>query len=134
MIDPIAPRYTALLRSETVSLHIGGVAEEKKMVAKHPKVGMMGEGEQREVGRGREEVGIDTVTADTICSISWLPSPLPLSLPPPHTRTQNAEVGEKEVWYSSTLLMEGADAQTLSVGETVTLMNWGNVVITTIDK
>ena len=51
-----------------------------------------------------------------------------------HTHTQNAEVGKKEVWYSSRLLMEGADAQTLSVGETVTLMNWGNVVITTIDK
>ena len=71
MIDPIAPRYTALLKSETVSLHIGGVTEEKKMVAKHPKVGLMeGEGEQREVGMGREEVRVDTVTADTSCSIS----------------------------------------------------------------
>ena len=78
-----------------------------------------------------------------IGSISWLPrpdilsplsSPPPPPPPPPPTHTQNAEVGEKEVWYSSRLLMEGADAKTLSVGETVTLMNWGNVVITTIDK
>ena len=52
----------------------------------------------------------------------------------PHTATQNAEVGEKEVWYSSRVLVEGGDAQTLYVGETVTLLNWGNLVITAIDK
>jgi len=48
--------------------------------------------------------------------------------------TQNAEVGEKEVWYSSRVLVEGGDAQTLYVGETVTLLNWGNLVIAAIDK
>ena len=43
-------------------------------------------------------------------------------------------MGEKEVWYSSRVLVEGGDAQTLYVGETVTLLNWGNLVITAIDK
>ena len=47
---------------------------------------------------------------------------------------QNADVGEKEIWYSPDLLIEGADAQTLHVGETVTLINWGNIVITKIHK
>lgn len=47
---------------------------------------------------------------------------------------QNADVGEKEVWYSSRVLIEGADAQTFSEGEKVTLINWGNVIITKINK
>ena len=47
---------------------------------------------------------------------------------------QNADVGEKEVWYSSRVLLEGADAQTFSEGEKVTLINWGNVIITKINK
>ena len=52
----------------------------------------------------------------------------------PHAAAQNAAVGEKEVWYSSRVLVEGGDAQMLYVGETVTLLNWGNLVITAIDK
>ena len=47
---------------------------------------------------------------------------------------QNAEVGDKEVWYSSRVLLEGADAQTFTEGEKITLINWGNVVITKINK
>ena len=47
---------------------------------------------------------------------------------------QNADVGEKEVWYSSRVLLEGADAQTFTEGEKITLINWGNVVITKINK
>ena len=47
---------------------------------------------------------------------------------------QNADVGKKEVWYSSRVLLEGADAQTFYEGEKVTLINWGNVIITKINK
>ena len=47
---------------------------------------------------------------------------------------QNADVGEKEVWYSSRVLLEGADAQTFTEGEKITLINWGNIVITKINK
>ena len=38
VIDPISPRYTALLKSEVVPLHIIGAVEEGKMCPKHPKV------------------------------------------------------------------------------------------------
>ena len=47
---------------------------------------------------------------------------------------QNPSVGDKEVWYGPKVYIEGADAVTLSVGEMVTLMNWGNVKITKINK
>lgn len=47
---------------------------------------------------------------------------------------QNPSVGNKEVWYSPKVFIEGADAGTLSEGEMVTLMNWGNVKITKINK
>ena len=38
------------------------------------------------------------------------------------------------MWYSSRVLLEGADAQTFPEGEKVTLINWGNVIITKINK
>lgn len=38
MIDPISPRYMALLKSEVVPLTISEAKEEKKMVPRHPKV------------------------------------------------------------------------------------------------
>ena len=63
-----------------------------------------------------------------------VPPTLPHPLHTPHTPTQNVEVGEKEVWYSPRVLVEGGDAQTLYVGETVTLLNWGNLVVTAMDK
>lgn len=83
VIDPIAPRCTALLKEGVVPLLIPEATEESKLNPKHPK---------------------------------------------------NPSVGEKEVWYSSRLLMEGADAQTLSEGETVTLIHWGNVRVTKLSR
>ncbi|KAH0622690.1 hypothetical protein JD844_025203 [Phrynosoma platyrhinos] len=83
VIDPVAPRYTALLKNEVVIVNIPEAQEEMKEVAKHPK---------------------------------------------------NAEVGLKPVWYSSKVLIEGADAETLTEGETVTFINWGNIIITKIHK
>lgn len=38
VIDPVAPRYVALLKKEAVLVNVPGAQEEKKEVAKHPKV------------------------------------------------------------------------------------------------
>lgn len=47
---------------------------------------------------------------------------------------QNPEVGVKEVWYGPKVLVEGADAETFKEGEVVTFINWGNLIITKINK
>lgn len=47
---------------------------------------------------------------------------------------QNADVGMKEVWYGPRVLVEGADAETFTEGEMVTFINWGNLIITKINK
>ncbi|KAM9764785.1 bifunctional glutamate/proline--tRNA ligase isoform 1-T1 [Menidia menidia] len=83
VIDPVAPRYTALSSSYVVPVSVPEAKEEMKEVAKHPK---------------------------------------------------NPEVGMKEVWYGPRVMVEGADAETLSVGEVVTFINWGNLIITKINK
>ncbi|XP_014383540.1 PREDICTED: bifunctional glutamate/proline--tRNA ligase isoform X2 [Myotis brandtii] len=83
VIDPVAPRYVALLKKEVIPVHVPGAQEEMKEVAKHPK---------------------------------------------------NPDVGLKPVWYSPRVFIEGADAETLSEGEMVTFINWGNINITKIHK
>uniref|UniRef100_A0A3P9NA95 Bifunctional glutamate/proline--tRNA ligase n=1 Tax=Poecilia reticulata TaxID=8081 RepID=A0A3P9NA95_POERE len=83
VIDPVAPRYTALSSSYVVPVSVPEATEEMQEVAKHPK---------------------------------------------------NEEVGLKEVWYGPHVLIEGADAETLTEGETVTFINWGNLIITKINK
>lgn len=47
---------------------------------------------------------------------------------------QNSDVGMKNVWYGPRVLVEGADAETFSEGEVVTFINWGNLIITKINK
>ncbi|XP_023586636.1 LOW QUALITY PROTEIN: bifunctional glutamate/proline--tRNA ligase [Trichechus manatus latirostris] len=71
VIDPVAPRYVALLKKEVVPVNIPEAQEEMKEVAKHPK---------------------------------------------------NPDVGLKPVWYGPQVFIEGADAETLSEGETVTFI------------
>ncbi|KFQ05838.1 Bifunctional glutamate/proline--tRNA ligase, partial [Leptosomus discolor] len=83
VIDPVAPRYTALLKDAVVPVNIPEAQEEMKEVAKHPK---------------------------------------------------NADVGLKPVWYGSKVLIEGADAETLTEGEVVTFINWGNIIITKLNR
>ncbi|XP_037261919.1 bifunctional glutamate/proline--tRNA ligase isoform X5 [Falco rusticolus] len=83
VIDPVAPRYTALLKDAVVPVNIPEAQEEMREVAKHPK---------------------------------------------------NADVGLKPVWYGSRVLIEGADAETLTEGEVVTFINWGNIIITKLDR
>jgi glutamyl-tRNA synthetase len=43
---------------------------------------------------------------------------------------KNADLGEKNVYYGKELLVEEGDAVDIEVGEKVTLMKWGNCVIT----
>ncbi|XP_069464687.1 bifunctional glutamate/proline--tRNA ligase isoform X2 [Ambystoma mexicanum] len=83
VIDPVAPRYTALLQDDVIVVNIPEAQEEMKEVAKHPK---------------------------------------------------NSDVGTKPVWYGPRVLIEGADAETLSEGEMVTFINWGNINITKINR
>lgn len=47
---------------------------------------------------------------------------------------QNADVGMKQVWYGPKVFIEGADAETFAEGETVTFINWGNIIITKIHR
>ena len=43
-------------------------------------------------------------------------------------------VGTKKVWYTGKVLIDGADAETLSVGEMVTFINWGNLVVKAVNR
>ncbi|KAG9477484.1 hypothetical protein GDO78_002725 [Eleutherodactylus coqui] len=83
VIDPIAPRYNVLLKSQVVPVNIPGAPEGTTEVAKHLK---------------------------------------------------NAKIGMKRVWYGPHVLIEGANAETLSEGEIVTFINWGNLNITKIHR
>ena len=47
---------------------------------------------------------------------------------------KNAEVGMKDVFYSKTVFVETADAETFNVDDNVTFINWGNLKITKITK
>jgi len=54
---------------------------------------------------------------------------------PPEARTQplhqkNPSLGNKAVMYGCDVLIEKADAETIVVGQRVTLMKWGNATIT----
>jgi len=40
----------------------------------------------------------------------------------------------KPVWYGSRVWIEKDDADHFTVGENVTFINWGNIVIKSIDK
>ncbi len=47
---------------------------------------------------------------------------------------QDPAIGMKSVWYGNKVYIDGADAETLSVSETVTFINWGNLIIKKINK
>jgi len=44
------------------------------------------------------------------------------------------DVGTKKIWYSGKVFIDGADAETLSPGEMVTFINWGNLVVKSINR
>jgi glutamyl-tRNA synthetase len=47
---------------------------------------------------------------------------------------KNAAVGTKPVTYSSTVLIDQADAASFSLNEEITLMNWGNAIVRDIAR
>jgi glutamyl-tRNA synthetase len=47
---------------------------------------------------------------------------------------KNPAVGEKDVYYSSKVLIEQIDAAAIKDGEEVTFMDWGNVICTKVNK
>lgn len=83
VIDPIAPRYTALDFSDPVPVIVENVKEECLTVPLHPK---------------------------------------------------NAEIGTKEVWIGSKVLIDRADAELLKANENATFINWGNLMIKKINR
>ncbi|KAF5300527.1 hypothetical protein FQR65_LT09148 [Abscondita terminalis] len=83
VIDPIAPRYTALEFENPIPVLLNGVIEEKLEVPKHPK---------------------------------------------------NSDIGLKEIWVGPRVLIDLADAETLKEGENATFINWGNLLITKINR
>uniref|UniRef100_A0A6P7FFN4 Bifunctional glutamate/proline--tRNA ligase n=1 Tax=Diabrotica virgifera virgifera TaxID=50390 RepID=A0A6P7FFN4_DIAVI len=83
VIDPIAPRYTAVDVNDPVPVLVKGVKEECLSVPKHPK---------------------------------------------------NAEVGNKSTWLGPKILIDRVDAEALKEGENTTFINWGNLMITKINR
>uniref|UniRef100_A0A5S6QQU9 Uncharacterized protein n=1 Tax=Trichuris muris TaxID=70415 RepID=A0A5S6QQU9_TRIMR len=83
VIDPVAPRFIALLKENLVPMFISDAKPERKKVVKHPK---------------------------------------------------NPSIGERPMLYGPRVLIEQVDADLLESGVTVTLVNWGNVVITDVTK
>lgn len=47
---------------------------------------------------------------------------------------KNADLGDKPVIFSSTILLDGEDAETLKDGEEFTLMDWGNAIVEKIHQ
>ncbi|XP_064621300.1 bifunctional glutamate/proline--tRNA ligase-like isoform X3 [Lineus longissimus] len=83
VIDPIAPRYTALLKDELIPVHVNGATVSSSQAQKHPK---------------------------------------------------NVDIGMKEIWTAPTIFIDGADAETLHVGENATFINWGNLLIKEVKR
>lgn len=83
VIDPIAPRYTALEYDRSVRILVKNAKEEKLNVPKHPK---------------------------------------------------NSEIGNKDVWTNSNILIDRLDAETLKENENATFINWGNLLIKKINR
>ena len=44
------------------------------------------------------------------------------------------DMGEKNIYYSDRVLVEGEDAQIMKEGELVTFINWGNLRISKINR
>lgn len=84
VIDPIAPRYSAVEKADAVEVIVDGISKEEPItVAKHPK---------------------------------------------------NPEIGTKIIWIGPKLLVDRTDAELMKEGENVTFINWGNLLIKSIEK
>ena len=65
------------------------------------------------------------------CRIAGIEAP-EVAEKPKHAK--HTQLGMKRVMYSSTIVVEQADAQTFREGEEITLMNWGNAYVRKIEK
>jgi glutamyl-tRNA synthetase len=63
------------------------------------------------------------------CRILGLEAPEEETMVERPKHAKNPGLGMKKVWYKSTVVVEQADAQSLEIGEEVTLMNWGNAIV-----
>lgn len=61
------------------------------------------------------------------CTLNGLPKPGPYS--EKQKKHAKFDLGEKDVWYSSNIALEQADAREFAEGEEITLMNWGNAIV-----
>lgn len=61
VIDPVAPRYTALSSSYVVPVSVPEAKEEMKEVAKHPKVSRLN---QSKDGGGEKSLGLPAARVD----------------------------------------------------------------------
>ena len=66
---------------------------------------------------------------------------VPLHLPGVEQRSgtaqmhpKNPSVGTKEVFYGPDILVEAEDAEELKEGDKVTLINWGNAIVTAVSR
>ena len=50
------------------------------------------------------------------------------------TFSQNTDVGLKTVWYGAKVWVEQEDAKDFAVGENVTFINWGNLLIKNVTR
>lgn len=75
-------------------------------------------------------IGKDNVA--TLRIVNWNGSEIDVKSVPKHAKAP--ELGERPLFRSANTFIENEDAQTFVVGEKVTLMRWGNVRITSIEK
>jgi len=85
VIDPIAPRHTAIIEKSHIRATIAGA-----------------------------------------------PSPAVCEDKPKHKK--NPAIGTKKTYFGSTILLDQADARSFRVNEEITLMDWGNAIVTSIER
>ena len=83
VIDPVAPRFTTVVKDYHVQVNVKGVKTESVKADKHPK---------------------------------------------------DPAIGQKTVWRSSSVFIDGVDAEALKEGENTTFINWGNMIIDKVNK
>lgn len=74
------------------------------------------------------------IVKDTACKLLIENGPEEIEAQSHPLHPKNAGVGSKAVIYSKNVLIERDDAASIVEGEKVTLMKWGNVTITKIEK
>lgn len=74
------------------------------------------------------------LSKENLCKVVLVDGPAEAYLSKIPLHKKNLDLGEKETAYSSNIFIEQEDAVSLEVGEEVTLMDWGNVIIESVQK